>query len=224
VNSERITQFRAKLALIDQKATQWVKLVPVKARILLGLFLAAAFLMAIYTALTAKDASLHLKLQHGFRSAQLSVWVDDDLAFSGTVTGATKKKFGLIPTDALQGSLSQIIPVHSGQHKVRVRIEPENAVMQEDSTTGSFPHNAERDLSVSARHNGISLSWQGTGSAPVESSSAFGWLSRYAASLFLTITGSIMSALAGYAIRELPARLRSAPDSAPKAEVGSQQI
>lgn len=222
MNSERLTQLRAKLVLIDQKAMQWVRRVPVKARILLGLFLLAAFLMAIYTGLTAKDASLHLKLQHSFRSAQLSVWVDDDLAFSGTVTGATKKKFGLIPTDAQQGSLSQIIPVHSGQHKIRVRIEPENAVMQEDSTSGDFARNAERDLSISARHNGISLSWQGTSTAPVESSSSFAWLSRYAASLFLTITGSIVSAIAGYAIRELPGRLRSTPDAAPKVEVSSQ--
>jgi hypothetical protein len=222
MNSERLSQLRSKLVLIDQKAMQWVRRVPLKARILLGLFLLAAFLMAIYTGLTAKDASLHLKLQHGFRSAQLSVWVDNDIAFSGTVTGATKKKFGLIPTDSQQGSLSQIIPIHSGQHKIRVRIEPENAVMQEDSTSGDFPHNAERDLSVSARHNGISLSWQGTSSAPVESTSSFAWLSRYAASLFLTITGSIMSALAGYAIRELPVRLRSTPDSAPKPEVSSQ--
>jgi hypothetical protein len=222
MNSERLSQLRSKLVLIDQKAMQWVRRVPLKARILLGLFLLAAFLMAIYTGLTAKDASLHLKLQHGFRSAQLSVWVDNDIAFSGTVTGATKKKFGLIPTDSQQGSLSQIIPIHSGQHKIRVRIEPENAVMQEDSTSGDFPHNAERDLSVSARHNGISLSWQGTSSAPVESTSSFAWLSRYAASLFLTITGSIMSALAGYAIRELPVRLRSTSDSAPKPEVSSQ--
>src|SRR5580765_5096836 len=99
MNSERLSQLRAKLVIIDQKAMQWVKRVPVKARVLLGLFLLAAFLMAIYTGLTAKDASLHLKLQHSFRSAQLSVWIDDDLAFSGTVTGATKKKFGLIPTD-----------------------------------------------------------------------------------------------------------------------------
>jgi hypothetical protein len=222
MNSERLSHLRAKLVIIDQKAMQWVKRVPVKARILLGLFLLAAFLMAIYTGLTAKDASLHLKLQHSFRSAQLSVWVDDDLAFSGTVTGATKKKFGLIPTDTQQGTLSQIIPVHSGQHKIRVRIEPENAVMQEDSTAGDFAHNAERDLSVSARHNGISLSWQGTSSAPVESSSSFAWLSRYAASLFLTVTGSIVSAIAGYAIRELPGRLRSTPDPSPKAEVSSQ--
>jgi hypothetical protein len=217
-----ISQCRTKLALIDQKAMLWVKLVPVKARILFGLFLVAACLMAVYTGLTAKDASVHLKVQHGFRSAQISVWVDDDLAFSGTVTGAVKKKFGLIPTDSQQGSLSQIIPVHSGKHKVRVRIEPQDAAMQEDSISGSFARNVERDLFVSARHNGISLSWQGSGSAPVESSSSFAWLSRYAASLFLTITGSIMSALAGYAIRELPAPLRPTSDSVPKVEASSQ--
>jgi hypothetical protein len=216
MNAEHIAQLRAKAALLDQQAMQWIKRVPVKARILLGLFLLAAFLMAIHTALTAKDASLHLKLQHGFRSAQLSVWVDDDVAFSGKITGATKKKFGLIPTDAQQGSLSQVIAVRSGQRTIRVRIQPEDAASQEDSITGDFASNVERDLSVSARKNGLALSWQGTGSAPLETASSFLWLSRYASSLLLTITGSIMSALAGYAIRELPARLRSAPDSTPK--------
>lgn len=219
MNSDWLTHFRTNLASIDQKAKLWVKRVPVKARIMLGLFLAAAVLMAIYTALAAKDASLHLKLQHGFRAAQVSVWIDNDLAFSGKITGATKKRFGFIPTDAQQGSLSQIIPVASGQHSVRVRIEPEGASMQEDSISGTFAHNLERDLSVSARHNGISLSWQGSGNGPVETASSFAWLSRYAASLFLTITGSIMSALAGYAIRELPGKLRTSSEAAPKVEV-----
>jgi hypothetical protein len=217
MNRERIAQLRAKAAWLDDQAKQWIRRVPVKARILLGLFLLAALLMAIHTALTAKDASLHLKLQHGFRTAQVSLWVDDDLAFSGKVTGAAKKKFGLIPTEAQQGSLSQIIPVRSGQHNIRVRIQPDDAAVQEDSISGDFARNAERDLSVSARHNGVSLSWQGTSSAPAETTSVFAWLSRYAASLLLTITGSIMSALAGYAIRELPARIRSTSDSAPKA-------
>ena len=216
MNPERIAQLRAKLAQLNQQAMQLARRVPVKARILLGLFLLVALAMAVYTGLTAKDASLHLKLQHSFRSAQVSVWIDSDLAFSGKITGAAKKRFGLIPTDAQQGSLSQIIPIRSGQHNVRVRIEPEDGVMQEDSTSGDFARNAERDLSVSARHNGISLSWQGTTSAQAESS-AFAWLSRYAASLFLTIAGSIVSAIAGYAIRELPGKLRPTADSAPKA-------
>lgn len=215
--SDRIAQLRAKAALFDQKAMARIKRVPLKARILLGLFLLAAVLMAIHTTLTAKDASLHLKLQHSFRGAQVSLWVDDDLAFSGRLTGAAKKKFGVIPTDAQQGTLSQIIPLRSGQHKIRIRIQPDDAAAQEDSISGAFTSNAERDLSISARKSGISMNWQGTGTVAAETTSSFAWLSRYAASLFLTITGSIMSAIAGYAIRELPGHLRSTTDSAPKA-------
>jgi hypothetical protein len=221
MSTERIANLRAKLAVFDQQARQWIKKVPVKARILLGMFLLAAVLMAIHTALTAKDASLHLKLQHGFRSAQVSLWVDDDLAFSGRITGSTKKKFGLIPTDTQQGSLSQIVAVPSGEHKIRVRVQPEDAAAQEDTISGDFASNAERALSVSARHSGLSMSWQGTSSARVETASSFAFLGRYATSLFLTITGSIMSALAGYAIRELPGKLRPAADASPKADVRS---
>lgn len=222
MNQEQRAQLRAKARLFYQYLCQRATLLPVKGRVLLGLFLVAASLMAIHTALTAKDASLHLKLQHGFHEAQVSVWLDGDLAFSGKITGAPKKKFGLIPTDSVRGSLSQIIPVRSGQHSVRVRIEPDAAPMQEDSISGDFAHNAERDLFVSARSSSLSLSWQGTSSAPVEASSSFAWFSRYAGSLLLTIAGSIVSALAGYVIRELPNRLRSTSDATAKAEFGPQ--
>lgn len=222
MNREHMAQLRAQAALFYQHARQLAARIPVKARVVLAMFLAAALVMAVHTALTAKDASLHLKLQHGFHNAQVSVWVDGDLAYSGKVTGSTKKRFGLIPTDSVQGSLSEIIPVCSGQHKIRVRIEPDDATMQEDGISGDFAHNSERDLSVSARQSGLSLSWLGTSSAPADTSSSFGWFSRYAGSLLLTIGGSIMSALTGYAIRELPARLRSTSESAPKAELGPQ--
>ncbi len=200
---------REKAALLYQRAAR----IPVKARLIFGLFLFAALFLAIHTAVTAKNASLHLKLQHSFRSAQVSVWVDDDLAYAGKVTGSIRKKFGLIPTDSAQGNLSQIVPVRAGQHNIRLRIEPDDAAMQEDSIRGAFSDHSERELAVSARNSGLSLSWQGTDTTPVENSSTLGWLSQYAGSLLLTITGSIMSALAGYAIKELPARLRTTSDS-----------
>ncbi len=222
MNQEHIAQLRAQAGVLYQPARQWAARLPLKARVLLGLFLVAALLMAVHTVLTAKDASLHLKLQHGFHKAQISLWVDGDLAFSGKITGSTKNKFGLIPTDSAQGSLSQIIPVRSGQHDIRVRIEPDNVAMQEDSISGDFAHNTQRDLSVSARQSGLSVSWQGTGSSPVEVSSSFAWFSRYAGSLLLTIAGSIVSAIAGHAIRVLPARLRPTSDGAPKAELGPE--
>jgi hypothetical protein len=222
MNREYLAQLRAKVALFYQHARQWAARVPIKARVVLVLFLVAALLMTLHSAFTAKDASLHLKLQHGFHNAQVSVWVDGDFAYSGKVTGSTKKRFGLIPTDSVQGSLSQIIPVRSGPHKVRVRIEPEDATMQEDGISGDFVRNSERNLSVSARQSGFSLSWLGTNIAPAESSSSFGWFSHYAGALLLTIGGSIVSALTGYAIKELPARLRSTSKSAPEAELGPQ--
>jgi hypothetical protein len=214
MDPRRMAQVREQGVRLYQRAAD----IPVKARIIFGLFLVAAVLMTIHTARTAKDASLHLKLEHDFRDAQVSVWVDDDLAYSGKITGSTRKKFGLIPTDSAQGNLSQIIPVRSGEHDIRLRIEPDDTTMQEDSIHGDFSDHTERELAVSARHSGLSLSWQATNRAPVESSSTFGWLSQYAGSLLLTITGSIMSALAGYAIKELPSRLRSTSDSALKTE------
>jgi hypothetical protein len=217
--AQDMARVRERVALAYRRVRHYASGVPGKAWAVLGLFLFSAVLMALHTALTAKDASLHLKLQHEFRNASVSVWVDDDLVYSGEITGSTKKKFGLIPTDSAQGNLSQIIPVRSGQHSIRLRVEPDAATMQEDSIRGNFPDHIARNLAVSARHSGLSLSWQGQDSAPVvKSSSAVGWLSEYAGSLILTITGSIMSALAGYAIKELPARLRSTTDSPSKAE------
>ena len=222
MNRQHIAQLRARAASLCQQARQAATRVPMKARVVLGLFLVAATLTATYTALTAKDSSLHLKVQHVFHNAQVSVWVDGDLAYSGTITGSTKKRFGILPTDSVQGTLSEIIPVRSGQHTVRVRIAPDDATAQDDTIFGDFARNSERDLLVSARHSGLSLAWQGTSSAGAEASSGFAWLSRYAGSLLLTIAGSIISALTGFAIKELPGRLRSDTDSAAKVELGPQ--
>lgn len=216
--AQHMALVRERVTLTYRRVRHYASAVPVKAWTILGLFLVAAALMAIHAALTAKDASLHLKVQHEFRNASVSVWVDDDIAYSGRITGSTKKKFGLIPTDSAQGNLSQIIPVRSGQHNIRIRIEPDDATMQEDSIRGDFADHTESNLAVTARHSGVSLSWQGADRAPVERSSTFGWLSQYAGSLILTITGSIMSALVGYAIKQLPARLGPRSDSAPKTE------
>jgi hypothetical protein len=83
--------------------------------------------------------------------------------------------------------------------------------MQEDSVSGDFSPHTERDLSVTARHSGLSVSWQGTGRALGETSSTFDWFSRYAGSLFLTIVGSIMSAQLDMPSRKCPRASASHP-------------
>jgi hypothetical protein len=189
--------------------------VPAKAWVVLGLFLAAAVMMAVRTAISSRDAILHLRVQHGFRSAQISVWVDGDSAYSSRLSGSMKKRFGLIP-DSVQGTFSQSIPLSSGQHTIRVRVEPEGGSPMEDNIAGAFEKHSERDLSVNARKSGISLAWQGGTSTGDTDSPEAGWFSRYAGSLFLTIAGSIISALTGYAIRELPGYIRSRQNVEPR--------
>lgn len=193
-------------AQLTRQVREWLARIPAKAQIVLGLFLVAAILLAVHTAMAGKDASLHLSLQHAFRSADVSVWVDGDLAYSGKLKGSVKKKFGLIP-GSVQGRLSEIVPVSAGTHQVRVRVVSEDGSAQQDSLSGDFIRNAERELSVSARPSGLSLAWLATNAAA--SSSSQGWFTRYANALFLTIAGSIISAITGFALRELPGHIRS---------------
>ena len=198
-----------------QASAHWRKIsakisgIPVTARVLFCFFLLAGVLMAMYMALASKDATLRLKVQHGFRSAQFSMWIDGDLVYSGKLIGAPVKKFGLLP-GSIQGSLSETFPVSSGVHQVRVRIVSDEGATQENSIEGAFTRNSQRTLSVNARRNDVSLNWQGSEMPLAESaSSSTGWFSRYAGTLLMTVAGSIISAITGYMIRELPKQIGS---------------
>lgn len=213
MNQERVAKLRLQATRLYEQGRGWLACLPATVQVMLGLFLLAVILIALYTAMSGKDASLHLKLQHDFRSADIWVSIDGVPAYSGMVVGASRKKLGLIP-QSVQGNLSQIIPVASGAHRIRVRVVPENGTAQEDSITGDFSHNAERELLVSAHRNGLSLDWQSANpQAPLPSP---GWFGRYAGSILLTIGGSIVSALTGLAVRELPARIRARRSAEPR--------
>src|SRR5216684_3958145 len=199
---ESTARIRAQASQRYDQSRAWLARLPAQARIILGFFLLAAVLLALHTASSGKDASLHLTLQHGFRSADFSLWVDGDLAYSGKLRGSTKKKFGLIP-GSVHGSLSEIVPVTAGTHQIRVQVKAEDGSTQQDSLTGDFARNTERELSVSSRPTGLSLAWLATNAS--EPSSGSGWLARYAGAVFLTIGGSIFSALTGFVLRELTA-------------------
>jgi hypothetical protein len=214
MDQQSTAELRAQAAEAWQKARTLAAGVPLKAWVVFGFFLTAALLMAVHTALSARDSNIRLKVQHSLRSAQLSVWVDGDLAYSGKLTGSIRKRFGLIPD--LQGTLSETLPVSSGTHQVRVRIASDDGSVQEDTINAEFARNSQRTLLVNARHGDLDLSWQGESSAVEEASSESGWVGRYAGTLLLTIAGSIISALTGYAIKELPGHIRARQSAEPK--------
>lgn len=214
------SNIRAHAAMRWQQARTWAVRIPVSARVVFGVFLLAASLMALHSALGGRDASLRLKVQHNLRSADLSLWVDDDLAYSGKLVGSARKKFGLIPD--VQGSMSETVLVSSGTRRVRVRVVSDDGSVQENTITGDFARNTQQTLSVVARHDDLSLNWHHPETEVYETASSSpdpsgpGWFSRYGGSLLLTVAGSIVSALTGYAIRELPKQIASRQSESPK--------
>jgi hypothetical protein len=199
-----------------QKIQVQVRALPVKAWIVLGLFLVAALFMGLHTAFAAKDSTLHLKVQHGFRSALLSVWIDGELTYSSKLTGSMKKKLGLIP-DSVQGNLAQTISLPSGNRELRIRVETPDGSVQEQTVGAEFVRNGERTLVVIARRTDFSMNWQDLPVQVAESASTLGWMARYTSTLLLTAAGSIISAITGYAIRELPKQIGSRQAETPKA-------
>jgi len=207
--------------------------IPGKALMVLGLFLLAAGIMAVHTAMTREDCSLRLKVQHSFLSAQLSVWLDNDLVYSGRLIGSSKpirsgkNKMRLV--GPAKGSLSETFAVPAGAHEVRVRAAAEDGSAQENSIRGDFAGRSQRTLSVVARKDDVSMNWEAEnpekatapspGAEPVRAPE--GWLQRYAGSLLVSVVGSIVSAFAGYAIRELPRKIASTQHEPPKTRSAS---
>src|SRR5207245_5938449 len=152
----RASEIRAQGGALWRRATAQIVRIPVTARVLLGFLLLAGILMGVHTALAGKDASLRLKVQHGFRTAQFSMWIDGDLAYSGKLIGAPARKFGLLP-GSIQGSLSETFPISSGDHQVRVRIASDDGVTQQNSINADFTPKTQRTLPVTDRRNDLSL-------------------------------------------------------------------
>lgn len=209
------SEFVPRLKSLISKGLALFATIPITGRIAIGLLIVFAILMAVHQALVPKDATLRLKVQHSFRTGQLWVWVDDDLAYSGKLNGAMKKRFGLIP-DSIQGSLSETLQIPSGSHRVTVRASAEDGTVQEDKISGDFARNSQKTLSVSARRSDLSLNWLGPVSSLPEPDSNSSWYSKYASSLFLTAAGSIISALTGFALKEIPSQLRARQSASPK--------
>jgi heme exporter protein D len=210
----QLEQIKTQLARAWEWLRQRAERAPKEVWVAAGLCLLVVLLVGLHTVFSQKSAILRVRVQHSFRTAQITVSVDDEKAYSGKLTGVMHKKLGLLP-DGIQGRWSQGIPVTAGRHRIGIRVVGDDGSDHADNTAANFVSGGERELVVASRQADLSATWAGSGNsvsasaAPTPSESQPSWLSRYASTLFLTVAGSIVSALSGYAIRELPARLRN---------------
>lgn len=201
-------QATAHIAL--QRAIALIRKHPLK---FIGISVAAVFAVAFLPHLVGGSASLKVQMQHSFRSAQVSVWVDGDLACSEHLTGSQRRRFGLLPA-GIGGNFSRLLQVPAGRHTVKVRVTSDEGYDNTGSITGDFPQDSQVSLQVSPRRSGdLGMVWQGMSTMAAESGPA--WYVKYASSLLMTAVGSLVSAVMAYVVKQLPNLLR--PASTPKA-------
>jgi len=164
---------------------------------------ALAFVMVgalVYQWAFSKSAKVNIVCAHSFRSAELSVWVDRSLVYSGNVNGSSRKHFALF--SAGKAGLYKTIDVPAGRHTVQVRLNASNdGFDQTKVTSANFSDLHDNSVTISAGRRGLSLAVQGGVDAPAES----GVLTPYqkiASSVIFSILGSGMSAAIAFLVQE----------------------
>ncbi len=162
--------------------------------------------------LTGKSATLKLTCVHNLRSGEISVWTDDQLVYSGKLSSTAKKRFGLfggktplIGGKAAPATFAKTIKVPDGPHRLRIQVSGDD-YDQSRSLSMNFSPDTQSAVSVNALSRNLQLSWKDTQFAP-ESGEA-PWYLRYAKALFITVFGSVISAVMGMAVKEILEKLR----------------
>jgi hypothetical protein len=152
-----------------------------------------------------KTSTLKLRVQHSFKSADIAVFVDGQQAYKGKLNAQSRRRFGF--RDNAQGSLSRNISLTPGKHVVRVQINsPAEDYSERSETLLDFVSGSDRVLIVTADTRSMRMASQTPGSSPTDAAPS--WYHSYFASLSLTISGSVVSALFGYLMQQLIATFR----------------
>ena len=171
-----------------------------RAGLALSLGFLAAVLLGISAFVSLPSATLQLVCRHDFRSADITVSIDGEVVHTDTLTGATRKWFGVL--ERTEGTYARTLPVSAGRHVVAVHLRAPG-YDRTRSIQGEFSRGKESTLSVDSG-SGLSLAWRGAGaraSAAEPGSSSSSWF-RYAASIMMTIFGSIVSASIGVLVQD----------------------
>ncbi len=162
--------------------------------------------------LTGKSATLKLTCVHNLRSGEISVWTDDQLVYSGKLSSTTRKRFGLFGsrTPLLGGksgsvTFSKTLRVPDGPHKLRIQVVGDG-YDQSRSIPVDFGADTQSTVSINALSRTLQVSWKDTHFEPVSAETP--WYMRYAKALFITLFGSIISALMGMVVKEILEKLR----------------
>jgi hypothetical protein len=101
------------------------------------------------------DATLSIRIEHRFSAAELSLWIDDKLAYDRPLRGQIKKHWNPFRTDVRE---THTVQLPTGTHRilVRVRSTPDN-YEQSAAILGSFTKNHPAVLQINFERQGKAM-------------------------------------------------------------------
>lgn len=167
----------------------------------------------LFTRLFSNPAKVTIVCQHGFRGAELTVWADGDVIYSGTVNGSSKGRLGFLGSRT--PGLYKTVDVPAGRHSIRVRLAAENEDYDQTKVvSANFGEGGDNTVSISAGRHGLSVVAHGAPEA-TDDSGIVSSSRKMASSVMLSIFGSGMSAAIAFLVQEFmraqKARLVSPP-------------
>ena len=123
---------------------------------------------------------------------KISLWVDDELAYSIVASDSTDR-------------LQPLIAISPGRHSIRVLMELDQGGVQEQRFISDFSIERQKELLLHFRGSEFILAW-GVPSS-LAGTVGSGWLGSSFGTLFLTIAGCIISGLTGKLVQDIPIKL-----------------
>jgi|1186.fasta_scaffold20871_2 hypothetical protein len=205
--SERILSLIASLRERLQRLPRRVRL----AGAILAILLTSGF---VFSWAFSSSAKLNVVCQHSFRSAEVSIWIDGDLVYTGTVNGSANKRFHVFGSRSL--GLFKTVDVPAGRHTVQVRVTADAEGYDQVKTVSAvFSEAQDNSLNISAGTRGLYLTARGGANVPVQPAAVSSYM-KYATSVVLSIFGSGMSAAIAFLVQEFMRSQKArlvAPDS-----------
>lgn len=198
-----------KIALTDapdpvKKQPAWLALarrIPRKAYITTLLLVGALALFSWRFSLIGENATLKLKVQHSFKTAQIAVFIDGESRYTGKLNGAAKRRFGV--RNNAQGSFSQSFHLRPGPHIVRVQIKsPADGYNETAELAVDLSANTEQEMLVTGDRRAVTLR-RPTEASQAATNTVPTWYHSYFMSLSLTLSGTVVSMLFGYLVQQL---------------------
>lgn len=160
-------------------------------------------LLGAYEFSPGDSAPLRIVCQHSFRSAQLTVRVNGKLVCETTLTGSTRKRFGLLPTSSLGGTYSTITSAPAGKALVEVHVSaPEEGFDDTRALTADFREGEQNLLEINTGRGSLALRSPGSTAANLASTSDSKGFSWSFFSVLFSALGTMFSASVSFMVQE----------------------